>query len=349
MSYWRSEDWIEKVLVPVCKDRNFMRKMSGILNEDDFKPRRDEGLIEAYWIAQAAFQYWREYKSPIGGMLSVQMMDFARENKRKIGKKNRIKLLELVDKIRHVDEIVAIEAIERKIIDYKRRREKSRAIKELLDIQEKEGKISDEVFDKICRRALEKRDNLLSVSHYTDDSIDKRIKRRLKHREQEFPALFIDCIDENIRTFPRGEYGLVLAKYNIGKSTAAVHITKAYAFQGYNVLFFTLEDPAEFVEDRFDANLSNIPMKKLAFKSSKLKRRLRRALRKIRGRIKIIDGTDGSITIQRMEEIWENFRNQGFTADLIVCDYDEGVASSEHYKGDSGERREMMEVHKGFQ
>ena len=237
-----------------------MRKMTGILNENDFKPRGGEGLVEAYWIAQAAFQYWREYKIPIGGMLSVQMMDFMRENKKKIGKKNRVRLLDLVDKIRHVDEIVAIEAIEKKVIDYKRRREKSHAIREMLDLQEK-GVLDDKAFDRICRRTLENRDNLLSVSNYTED-IDKRIKRRQKTREQEFPRLFIDCIDNNVRTFPRGEYGLILAKYNIGKSTFAVHIAKAYAFQGYNVLFFTLEDPAEFVEDRFDASLSNIPDRK---------------------------------------------------------------------------------------
>jgi hypothetical protein len=348
MSYWRSEDWLEKVLVPVCRDRNFLRKMSGILKEEDFKPRGDEGLIEAYWIAQAAFKYWRDYRTPIGGMLQVQMLDYVRENKKKIGKKNRERLFDLVDKIRHVDEIVAIEAIEKKVIDYKRRREKAHAIKELIRLQEK-GELDDKTFDKICRRALDNRDNLLQVTHYnSEEDIDKRIKRRQKTREQEFPALFIDCIDNNVRTFPRGEYGLVLAKYNIGKSTAAVHISKAYAFQGYNVLFFTLEDPAEFVEDRFDASLSSIPMKKLVFKSSKLRRRLRRALGKLRGRIKIVDGTDGSISIQRMEEIWENFRNQGFTADVIVVDYDEGVAPAEHYKSDSGERREMMEVHKSF-
>src|ERR1017187_9415183 len=276
MSYWRSEDWIERVLIPVCRDRNFLRKMSGILNENDFKPRGSEGLIEAYWIAQAAFKYWRDYKTPIGGMLQPEMLDYIRSNKRHVGKKNRERLLDLVDKIKRTEEIVAIEAIEKKVIDYKRRRAKAHAMKEMLDLQEK-GELDDETWEKICRKAIEKRDNILSVINYNDDnSLEKRIKRRQKQSEEEFTALFIDPIDNNIRSIPRGEYILVLAKYNIGKSTAAVHIAKAFAFQKYKVLLFTLEDPAEFVEDRLDSSLSGIPMKKLIFKSSKLRRRLKK-------------------------------------------------------------------------
>src|ERR1039458_8464503 len=165
MSYWRSEDWIERVLIPVCRDRNFLRKMSGILNENDFKPRGSEGLIEAYWIAQAAFKYWRDYKTPIGGMLQVEMLDYVRENKRHVGKKNRERLFDLVDKIKRTEEIVAIESIERKVIDYKRRREKAHAIREMLDLQEK-GELDDKSFDRICRKALEARDNILSVTNY---------------------------------------------------------------------------------------------------------------------------------------------------------------------------------------
>lgn len=348
MSYWRSEDWLERVLIPVCRDRNFLKRMSGILSPEDFKPRKDEGLIEAYWIAQAAFEHWRSYRTPIGGMLQVEMLDYVRKHKRHIGKKNREKLFELVDKINHVEEIVAIEAIEKKVIEYKQRREKARAIKEMLDLQEK-GELDDKAFDRICRRAVERKDQLISIVDYNkEEDIDRRIKRRQKSTEQDFPALFIKCIDSNIRSIPRGEYMVILAKYNVGKSTFAIHLAKAWSYQGFKVIIFTLEDPAEMVEDRLDSSLSNIPMKHLIRKSRKLRRRLKRALNKIRGDIRIVDGTGDGMSIQRMREVWQNFRNEGFTADLIIVDYDESVTPSEHYKGDSGERREMMEVHREF-
>jgi hypothetical protein len=321
--------------------------MSGVLTENDFKPRKGEGLVEAYWIAQAAFRYWREYKTPIGGMLSTEMHDYIRENKKHVGKKNREKLFSLVDNIQNA-EIVAIEAIEKKVIDYKRRREKARAIKEMLDLQEK-GELDDKAFDKLCRRALERREELLQISDYTDTAdIDRRITRREKNTEQDYPALFIKCIDDNIRSIPRGEYILILAKYNVGKSTMAVHLAKAWSYQGFKVILYTLEDPGEMVEDRFDASLSGIPMKKLLRKSSKLRHRLKKSIDKMRGRIRIVDGSEDGMSIQRMKEVYENFRNQGFAADFIIVDYDEGVNPAEHYKSDAGERREMMEIHKDF-
>ena len=247
MSYWQDEDWIERVLIPICRDRNFLKQTLGIISPDDFKPKKGEGLIEAYWIADIAFKYWQDYKMPVGGLLKTEIQDFIRQNKKKISKSNRDKLLDLVEKIRHNEDPVAIESIVKKIVEYKRRREKARAIKEMLDLQEK-GELDDKTFDKICRKALEKRDKLLTISKYDEDSIDKRIKRREKNQDREFPVLFIDCIDAAVRSFPRGEYGIILAKYNIGKSTAAIHLAKAYALQGYNVIIFTLEDPGEMVE-----------------------------------------------------------------------------------------------------
>lgn len=346
MSYWHDEDWLERVLIPLCRDRNFLKKMNGILHENDFKPRKGEGMWEAYWVASRAFQHWRDYKEPIGGLLKAEMLDYAREHKKEVGKKGREKLLDLVDRIRHTDSSIAVEAIEKKVLQYKQRREMARAVRDLISLQEK-GELNGRKWYEICKKAIESHDKLIGIGNYEED-VDKRIRRREKNRDREFPVLFIDGFDAEFRTFPRGEYGIILAKYNVGKSTSAVHLAKAYAMQGFNVLLYTLEDMLDMVEDRLDSSLSRIPMRRLYDKSSKLRRRLNKALEKIRGRIRIVDGTDGGMTIQRMEEIWENFRNQGFNADVIICDYDEGVVASEEYKGDSGERREMKSIHRGF-
>jgi hypothetical protein len=343
MSYWKDQDWIERVLVPTCRDRNFLKRMSGILSPEDFKPSKGEGMIEAYWIAEQAFKYWRDYHEPIGGMLMPEMKDYLREHKRKIGNKSKEKLLELVDSIRHAEPPVALEAIEKKVIDYKRRREKSRAIRNLIDLQEK-GDLDDKKFYVICKKAIERQDEILRVSNY-DEEIDKRIARREKNRDREFPLLFIEGFDKDFRTFPRGELGIGLAKYNVGKSTFAVHLGKAYAFQGYNVLHFTLEDIADMVEDRYDSAISSVPMRRLYDKSRKVRRRIKRALEHVRGKIKIVDGTDGGMTVQRIEEVWENYRNQGFAADVVIIDADEGLVAPEHYKGDSGETREMKDIY----
>jgi hypothetical protein len=345
MSYFHDSDFQEKMLMFVCRDRTFLKKMSGLLTPEHFRPRKGEGMIEAYWIAQKAFKFWKDYREPIGGMLQTEVLDYIRENKRKIGSRSRDKLMDLVQHIKKADGLVAVEAVEKKVSEYLQRQNKSRAIKELIELQEK-GELSDHKFQRICKNALEKFDNTLKVSDYTDeDSIEKRIKRREKNKDRKFPYLLIDPLDKQVRTFPRGEIGVILAKYKTGKSTMACHIDQAYALQGYKVLHFTLEDNAEMVEDRLDASFTGIKMKRLLDKSSRLKRRMRKKLMHIRGQIKVIDGTEG-MTVQRIEEITENFRNQGFDADMIMVDADEGLTPVEHYKGDDGERKESIQNYK---
>lgn len=349
MGYFRDPDFQEHLLKFVCRDRTFLKKMSslGLLSERDFKPRKGEGMIEAYWIAQKAFQYWKDYREPIGGLLRTEMLDFVRENQRKIGTRSRDKLLELVDNIKKSDSLVAVEAVEKKVIEFKQRREMSTAVREIIALQEK-GELNPSKFQRVIRNAIKNYDSALKISHYTDkDSVEKRIKRREKNSDKLFPFLMIEPLDKEIRTFPRGEIGIILAKYKTGKSTATVHMAKAYALQGYNVLLFTLEDILDMVEDRLDASFAGIKMKRLADRPNKLRRRMRKALEKVRGRIRVIDGTEG-MSVQRMEEIWDGQRNQGFTADVVLIDYDEGIIPPENHKGESGETREMKDIYKSI-
>ena len=100
MSYMRDGDFQENLLVPACKDRNFLKRMSGILSEKDFTPRKGEGMQEAYWVSQIAFKYWRDYREPIGGMLRTFALDFIREQGKHIGRKQKDNLIELVERIR---------------------------------------------------------------------------------------------------------------------------------------------------------------------------------------------------------------------------------------------------------
>lgn len=347
-SYFRDSEFQEKLLAFVCRDRNFLQKTSGLLSPDDFKPKRGEGMQEAYVIAQKAFKYWRDYREPISGMLRTEMLDYIRENKRKIGSKQQEKILGLVESIRKSNGLVAVEAIEQKVLEYKQRQSQASALRELIDLKEK-GELTPHRWARICRDAINQYDRVEKISNYTDyTEVEKRIRRRMKNRDAKFPYLMLDAFDKSCRTVPRGEICMGLAKYGVGKSTLTVHLAKAYALQGYKCLVVTTEDPAEMVEDRLDASISGIKIKRLMDKSKRLKRRLRHALQKIRGQIRVLDGTNGDMSIERMEEIRERFRNQGFQSDVTVLDYDEGVLAPEHYKGDSGERKEMHDIYKAY-
>jgi DnaB helicase-like protein len=348
MSYFHNEDFQEKMLMFVCRDRTFLKKMAGMLTPEHFKPRKGEGNEEIHIIAELAFKYWKEYREPIGGMLQTECLDYIRQHKRKMGTRLRHRLMDMQQKIKKADGLVAVEAVEKKIAEYLQRQNKARAIKDLIESQEK-GELSDSKFQRICRDALEKFTTTLNVSDYTDeDAVEKRIKRREKNRDRKYPYLMIDPLDKMIRTFPRGEVGVLLGKYKLGKSTAATYIDQAFALQGYKVLHFTFEDVAEMVEDRLDASFTGIKMKRLMDKSSKLKRRMRKKLLRMRGQIKIVDATEGEVGVNRIDEIWESYRNQGFEADVIVVDADEGVTPEEKHKGDDAERKESIQLYKSL-
>src|SRR5580692_6416471 len=133
MSYMHSADFQEKMLMFVCRDRSFLKKLSSMLKPEHFKPKRGEGSEEAYIIAQIGFRYWKDYREPVGGMLQTEVLDYIQHHKRKIGNKTRHRLMDLVQTIKKANGLVAVEAVEKKIAEYLQGQSKRQAIKELIE------------------------------------------------------------------------------------------------------------------------------------------------------------------------------------------------------------------------
>jgi len=129
-----------------------------------------------------------------------------------------------------------------------------------------------------------------------------------------------------------------LAKYGLGKSMALIHTAQAHAMQGYNVLYFTLEDPEILTSSRMDASMTGVKLSRLTARADLLRKRWEHVREELKAKIKIIDGTGGGWTVERMIEVWDTQRMRGFTADLIVIDYDEKIKPAIIYKGDAAMR-----------
>src|SRR5205823_10523395 len=119
---------------------------------------------------------------------------------------------------------------------------------------------------------------------------EKRLLRRQKIMR--YPLIMIDPVDTSIRVISRGQVGLLMGPYKAGKSMGFVHLAVAYMMQGLNVIYFTLEDTKEDVEDRLDASLSALPLTRLNEFPNRLRKSFYRFRELLRGRIKIIDMTD---------------------------------------------------------
>lgn len=319
-SWFRDKDFQVHLLSFLCRDRNFLKKCGSLLQAKDFKPGRDES-DERHVIATLALEFWNKYKSPIAGMLRVNVVDHCRT--KNVGDKKKKALSQLVDQIVKGDKLIAVDAIEDRVLQYLRDKMLKDSVESLVQKRE-DGELDVDAFVAIGREVAKwSGKNRRTMSDFLGESnLDNRIVRRGHEVNKRRPMLFVDELDVRTKSIGRGDIGLLVAASSKGKSLGLAHIADSYAKQKLNVLYITLEDPIEEVEDRMDASLAYLPIERLPELPNKLKKRFRKFSRLIQGRIKIVDGTDGGVTVQEIDEIWLRLRDEGFTADAIIVDYD---------------------------
>ena len=154
---------------------------------------------------------------------------------------------------------------------------------------------------------------------------EDRIIRRVAEKWHRRPGLMIEPLDLSVRSIGRGHLGLWMGPPKSGKSLALIWVATSYLFHGLNVLFFTLEDPLPDVEDRFDACIAEMPIADLNVHGERFRQRFEQFRSRLRSQLRIVDGTDGSITISTIESIWERERDGDFPADAVIIDYDDEI------------------------
>jgi hypothetical protein len=338
MGYFNEQNFQERMLASLVGDFRFLRKFTGVLSPMDFAAQNGSGAEG--WAretaARLAFHWWKKYREPLGGMLRVEALDYVRANRTKVGQSYRQALLDLCEKLSDPELRKHGAAIEEKIRSFKSRQTMRNAIEEYIALQSK-GELTADTFLRIARKSTQKLKDTVEVIDYIE-TLEQRIRQREANKNRKMPFLFIDPLDRVIPTIPRGQIGLWLGKYKVGKSTGLIHTAQVYAMQGYPVLYFTLEDPRDVVEARMDASLTGIGISQLVSKSGLLTRRWENVRDTLKAKIKIIDATGGGWTVDKMSEVWESQRLRGFSADLVVVDYDAKIKPAVQYKGDSAMR-----------
>ena len=321
MSYWRDSGFQDKLLSFIVKDRRFLKTCSTLLTSKDFKPRGGE-TREKYIVAEIALSYYEKYREPISILLKSECKDYAR--KQNLSDRSKRHLLRYANKLEEMTS-EASDSIKDKVVQYKKEKSKVKAIEELMELQEK-GVLDDEKFLSICQEAMEvtSQSAVRTVDYFNE--LEPRILRRLGQVDRRYPMLMIDPLDQRVRTISRGHLGMAFAPMKRGKTLFAIHIGLAYALQRLNVLHFTLEDPIEDIEDRYDAATTNLPIQELQNLPKRLRRRFERYKKYVKGRIKIVDCTEGGFTVAKMEEIYHAEVNKGFHADAVIIDYDDEIA-----------------------
>lgn len=327
-------------------DREFCKTASHMLTREDFKGLDKGSGNERMAVAGLALDFYNRYRQPVGKMLKVELIEYARKTGWR--EANRTRLLEYGDTFTngHYKRVAPDAALE-KVKSYKTELELARAIDSMQNYMEK-GLLTMEEFLKIAREASEKvqwnTDRPTNI--FSDKELEKRIARReLQTHRTRYPALLIDPLDRMIKIIARKHLGLILAPYKRGKTMLFVWLALAYVLQNLNVMHFTLEDPKEDIEDRFDAAITNLPMSRLTENEARVREKFQRYKKYARSKLKVVDGTDGETSIAKIENMYEQERSRGFVADVILIDYDDEIKP---LKKQTERRMEFADIYRDF-
>lgn len=342
---FRNEHFVDELLCFLVNDRQFLKTASHLLTEEDFqKKQKNEGMERAI-VAQLALNFWNRYREPLGKMLRVELQEYVRARGWNDATKTRI--LDYGDSLTNGHKRIAPDLLLDKVRKYKVERKLTMAMSTMMDSIQR-GVLTTTEFLKIARDAVEGvgKEAGQPVDIFSDKELERRIARRiLQRRRERFPVLLIDPIDRLVRIIARKHMGLILAPYKRGKTLFFIWLALAYVLQGLNVLYFTLEDPREDVEDRFDAAIASMPIARIGELPERLRERFQRYKRLLRSRLKVVDGTDGAVTVGTIENIWEQERNRGFVADATIVDYDDEIRPM---KKQQERRMEFADIYRDF-
>jgi hypothetical protein len=323
-SYLDDEDFLDALLAYTISDEVFLRKNGHIVKADDFKPQAGQtGGRDRWVIATKALEHWETYREPSRDVILAEIREHARLSK--LNTRRKRDLLDYGRKlIEHPKQ--SVKSVTQKLRDWKLEVIVSNQIEKIMD-ERGEGKLSTARFMELAREAVsaDARLDPKEEDFLVSASIDDRSERRRLRANTRFLPLLIDPLDAAVRAIARGHLGLILAPYKRGKSLMLIHIAIAYTIQRLKVLYITLEDPKEDVEDRFDAAITSIPLKDLATKPNRLKKRMTRFAAAVSGRMRILDRVEEGVSVPEIEQIWLKEAENGFRADAVIVDYDDEI------------------------
>lgn len=347
--WWDDPEFQNKLVALLIQDYPTLRSCAVFLSADDFKPSKGVPDGHARWTtAWRALEYFEKHGAPIGTLIRADILDYAAQIN--MGSMQINGLLEYIKNLQSI-KVTAPDFLVDKVIQFKSNTAKKNAINELSDLLNS-GQLLDEKWDEISRRVQEI--NSKSQIKTTDylASLENRIQRRaLGNRSISTPRTLIDPLDTIIhRTVGPKQVGLIIAPFKRGKSSMLLWLAIALSLQRFNVLYVTLEDTQDLVEDRLDSIVTSFMGKSVSLENLNnmprtLRQRFERFKNMIHSQIHIYDGVGVNMTIAMLERVVRSKRNEGFIPHVIIVDYDDKLKSSNNFKD---KRMESDEIYNDF-
>lgn len=170
-----------------------------------------------------------------------------------------------------------------------------------------------------------------SIGRFHDPNPAVRIARRDEEEKERFWN-FIPELDEVVDGLKRKQIGVWLSqRSSAGKTAALIHQMKSFALQRKNVLFLTLEDAREEIEDKLDMAVAGIT--KDGLKDAAVIEKRLRWLMKGERRIHIAEFPSGMTTVNDLRRYTTFLANtENWHADVVLLDYADLLAPEDKQK-----------------
>ena len=313
-SVYRDRDLRREILAMLLFDRQFLRRCGEDVKARDFEPSGCPASV----LADMALGYWKRHGTPVAASIGAEIGRWDRG-----GNDGAAAVLKrLAASLKDAYQPDRSGAVQAEVAGYVSDVARRRAIRQLADLQST-GELTDGKWLEIMQSGLTS-----GNGHRTRDwleGVEERIARRHSRRWLRCPQTLIEPLDGLVQSIARGHLGMWIAPYKRGKSLALIWLAAAYTFQQFNVLFLTLEDPIEDVEDRFDACIAEVRLSYLPHEGPVIEERIRRWGDMVRSRLRLCDGTEGGMTVAAIQSVWDRERASGFDADVVIIDYDDEI------------------------
>jgi len=335
---FRDQELRREILEHLLFDRPFLRRCGDRIRPEDFDAGDQAGDNFGMILATIALDYWRLHRAPVASSLGVELSRWAK--RAGVGSAKRDEIARIIRRMRKEYRPDRSGAVQEEVRDFQGRVVRARALRELVML-DRSGELTADRWMEVSRQVVEEREE--GTVRDWADGIDARYARRVESRVMRRMETLIEPLDQIMEPLGRGDLGLLVAGYKVGKSLFLLWLAMAYSWQGWNVLFITLEDSADVAEDRLDGCVSAVALSEFRSKSRRVRKRSRAWADMVQARIKIVDATDGGMSVHAIEAVRDRLRASGFDGDVIIVDYDDEIAPT---RRSESRRFEFAEIYR---
>ena len=309
------KDFQVRLLLQILTDRKFANNIMDIMDANYFE---DEFFRKIAITIKSAYE--KHEAVPDMSSLEMRLMD---------GAKDKIQRDFILRQLRHVKEADMNDTlwIQERALKFCKQQELKKSVREIQQIIDK-GDIDDyDKCEEILKKALETgdgKDDGIDVFFDMDsvlcDDFRKPIPTGIKGLDE--------CMDGGLS---KGELGVILAPFGVGKTTMITKIANTAKNEGLNVLQIFFEDNPKVIQRKHLSCWTGINLNDLKHNKETLVERVKVESEK-KGQLKLKKFSSDGTTIPHIRQYIRKQIAQGFKPDIVLVDYIDCVQSSKAFK-----------------